>query len=106
MAYVMVDALSQFRIRYAIEVPDNLSDAEKIEWAQDTVTCEEAEEFSQFHLGELISSARLISKEELLSTFKQDNDYLSSWSEDKILNNSSAVCKIDEEGKVLNPRSF
>lgn len=103
MAYVMVDCISQFRMRYAVQVPDHLSEKEQLEWAQDTVTCEEAEEFSQFHLGEVISSARTLSKEDLLSTFKQDNDYLSSWSEDQILN---YVCKIDEEGKVLNPRHF
>lgn len=101
MAYVMVDAISQFRMRYVVQVPDHLSEKEQIEWAQDTVTCEEAEEFSQLHLGELISTTKTLTQEEVFSTFKQDNEYLSSWTDEQIL---KYVTKIDEDGKVLNPR--
>ena len=97
MAYVLVDAISQFRIRYAVEVPDELSDKEKLEWANDSVTCQELEEFSQEHLGEVISSTRIVTKGEVLSTFRLDNDYLSSWGDDLIL---SKIQSIDSEGTL------
>jgi len=49
--YIMVDAISQFRMRYVIEVPDNHNDGEYSctaeSWAMDTVTMQEAKEFSQ-----------------------------------------------------------
>lgn len=85
MKYVLVDAISTFRIRYAVAVPDSLSDNEAITWAKDSVTCEECEEFSQYHIGESISDASILSKESLLSQFDKDNEYSTEWPEDKKL---------------------
>ena len=85
MKYVLVDAVSMFRMRYAVAVPDSLSDNEAITWAKDSVTCEECEEFSQYHIGESISDANILSKESLLSQFDKDNDYFTEWPEDKKL---------------------
>lgn len=82
MKYVLVDAISMFRMRYAVAVPDSLTDNEAIDWAKDSVTCEECEEFSQYHIGESISSATILSKESLLSQFDKDNDYLTQWPEE------------------------
>lgn len=77
---VLVETISTFRMRYVIEVPVG-----KKEWALDTVTMDEAEEFSQEHVGEQITSHRVIDKEEYLRLFNEDNDYLSSWNdEDKL----------------------
>lgn len=81
---VMVDCLSQFRIRYVVEVEDD------IEHALDEVMMQEGEpefiEFSQEHLEPTIFiSHREISKEEFLRMFDEDNSYLKSWSEDKKL---------------------
>lgn len=75
---VMVEAISQFRQRYVVEVPKG-----KAEWALDTVTMEEAGEFSQKHLGEVITSHRVVSREEVLAICDVDNDYCKSWSDDK-----------------------
>jgi len=85
MKYVLVDTVSTFRIRYAVGVPDNLTDDEAISWAKDSVTMEECEEFSQYHIGESISDANILTKESLLSQFDKDNDYFTDWPEDKKL---------------------
>ena len=71
---VMVDAICQYRMRYVVEVPKG-----KAEWALDTVTMNEAEEFSQQYLGETIASHRVVTHEEVIAQFNVDNDYLASW---------------------------
>jgi hypothetical protein len=78
---VLVECVSTFRTRYMVEVPvgtDNYG-KDKILWALDTVTCEEAKEFSQEHLGEQIISHRVVSKKEALALCDQDNDYAIAW---------------------------
>lgn len=75
---VLVEAVSSFRMRYMVEVPVG-----KSEWALDTVSMDEAEEFSQKHLGEQIVSHRVISKEEALDLFDADNPYLRHWPDEK-----------------------
>lgn len=76
--WVLVETVSQFRERYMVEVPIG-----KQLWALDTVTLNEAKEFSQEHLGETIVSHRVVSVEEALSMCDRDNAYCSSWSDDK-----------------------
>ena len=76
--WVLVETVSQFRERYMVEVPIG-----KQLWALDTVTMNEAKEFSQEHLGETIVSHRVVSVEEALSMCDRDNAYCSSWSDDK-----------------------
>ena len=74
---VLVDCVSTFRIRYVVEVPIG-----KKEWALDTVVMNDAEEISQEHLGEQIVSHRVITDEEYLRVFNEDNDYLNSWNDE------------------------
>ena len=77
--WVMVEAVSQFRMRYMVEV-----DAAHPEWALDTVTCNEAKEFSQEHIGETIVSHRVMgSTAEALVQCDLDNSYCSSWSDEQ-----------------------
>jgi hypothetical protein len=76
--WVLVETVSQFRERYMVEVPKG-----KELWALDTVTLNEAKEFSQEHLGETIVSHRVVSLEEALVLCDKDNDYCSAWSSDK-----------------------
>jgi len=78
MEWVMVEAISTFRMRYMVEVPKG-----KAEWALDTVTMNEAEEFSQEHLGEQIVSHRVVSKEEALALCDADNDYCNTWNDEQ-----------------------
>jgi hypothetical protein len=85
--YIMVDAISQFRMRYVIEVPDNHNDGEHPctaeQWAMDTVTMQEAKEFSQEWLGETIVSAHEITNEKIITQCDVDNEYCKSWDREK-----------------------
>ena len=81
--WVLVEAVSTFRERYMVEVPIG-TDAygkDKATWALDTVTMNEAEQFSSEHLGEQIVSHRVVTKEEALALCDNDNDYTKSWDE-------------------------
>ena len=78
---VMVDCLSQFRIRYCVEVEDDIDHAlDEILMESDSL---EFQEFSQEHLlpSPVILSHKEISKEEYLKMFDEDNDYLKGWDE-------------------------
>ena len=46
---------------------------------------DKAQEFSQKWLGETIISHRVVSTDEVIKLFDEDNDYLKDWSEDKKL---------------------
>jgi hypothetical protein len=72
--WVLVETVLQYRMRYMVEVPKG-----KAEWALDTVSMEEAKEFSQLSLGETIVSHRVVSEDEAIDLYDQDNDYLQSW---------------------------
>lgn len=76
---VLVECISTYRMRYVVEVPKG-----KAEWALDTVTMEDAKEFSQRWLGETITSHRVIEHSEFIDLCKEDNDYLSHWAPEKM----------------------
>lgn len=76
--WVLVEAVSMFRMRYMVEVPKG-----KSEYALDTVVMNEAKEFSQKYLDETIISASVLSKKEALALSDQDNDYTKNWPKDK-----------------------
>lgn len=74
--WILVETVSQFRQRYMVEVPKG-----KADWALDTVTMNEAKEFSQEHLGETIVSHRVISQADALALCDLDNEYGEEWTE-------------------------
>ena len=76
--WVMVETVSQYRMRYMVQAP-----ADHPEYALDDVVCETAKEFSQHWVGEQIMSHRVISHEDALKLCDQDNDYTSSWTEEQ-----------------------
>jgi hypothetical protein len=76
--WVMVEALQTFRMRYMVQVP-----ATNPEWALDTVTCNQAKEFSQLALPEVISSHRVLTEDEALELCDIDNDYIKSWNKEQ-----------------------
>jgi hypothetical protein len=91
--YVIVTAISSYRMRYCIPV-DELQElnvevpveGREIEWAEDCVTCGEVEEFSQKHIGETIIDSEIVTEEQMLNKFDSDNDYLAGWTtENKIV---------------------
>lgn len=79
--WVMVECVSMFRMRYMVEAP-----ADHPEYAFDTVVCNEAKEFSQKHLDEVIVSHRVMTEDEALKFCDQDNDYCQSWTDEQKLN--------------------
>jgi hypothetical protein len=82
--WVLVETVSTFRERYMVEVPVGVDryGKDKADWALDTVTLEEAKEFSQEHLGETIVSHRVVTKEEALALCDKDNDYARVWNDE------------------------
>tara|TARA_R110002073_G_scaffold32125_2_gene97649 strand:- start:2267 stop:2614 length:348 start_codon:yes stop_codon:yes gene_type:complete len=89
--YVVVTTVSSFRHRYVMHKDDlrklnsdvEPGDHKLNDWARDTVTCEECEDFSQKHLGEQIFDVYQCSEEDMLTFFDQDNDYLRGWERDQ-----------------------
>ena len=79
--WVMVECVSMFRQRYMVEAP-----ADHPEYALDTVTMNEAKEFSQEHLGETIVSHRVVTKQEALDQCEIDNDYCKVWNDEHRMN--------------------
>ena len=88
--YVIVTAISSYRMRYCIPV-DELQElnvevpveGREIEWAEDCVTCNEVVEFSQKHIGETIIDSEILTEEQILEKFDADNDYLKDWTREK-----------------------
>lgn len=89
--WVMVETISQYRMRYLVEAPDLHP-----EYALDTVTMEEAKEFSQYWLGETIVSHRVVSEEEALKIYDEDNSYLKDWTTEQKKN--SGFTTMAEQG--------
>ena len=90
--YVMDTVISTFRNRYAIPVdqlqslnPEVPIEGMELEWAEDCVTCEEVEEFSQKHLGETIIDSELLDETQIIELFDKDNDYLKDWNKEQKL---------------------
>ncbi len=84
--YVVVTCISSFRIRYVMhkdDLPEKHGTA--IEWAEDTVTQDNCEEFSQKHMGEYIIDTVEMNEKDMLELFDKDNDYLSGWTKDQKL---------------------
>lgn len=85
--YIVVTTISQFRMRYVMHKDDLQKlntevEVNPIEWAEDTITCNECEDFSQEHLGEIIIDTTTMTEEEMLELFNKDNAYLSQWSDE------------------------
>jgi hypothetical protein len=68
MPLFVVETISQFRTRYVIE-------CQEAEHAEDTVTMNEADEFSQMHLGETILTTREITYEDFTRMNKALEQY-------------------------------
>lgn len=77
---VLVECVSTFRMRYLVEVPKG-----KADWALDTVTMNEAEEFSQTHLGEQIVSSRVVTVDEAIDMFDAEHPEFAHWADDRKL---------------------
>jgi len=88
MPKYLVETIDMFRMRYVIE-------CESAEHAKDVVTMKEAEEFSQLHLDETITSTRVIDDAEYLRLFDEDNEFLHVWNDEQKFN---MIHKVDYNG--------
>jgi hypothetical protein len=80
---VMVNTLSIFRIRYAVEVEDDERHAlDDVVWNFDNP---EYNEFSQKHIENTLVSHRVIDEDEYVRMFDEDNDYGKDWPREKKL---------------------
>lgn len=89
--YVVVTAISSFVNKYVMHKDDLQKlnpnvDVDPIQWAQDTVSCDDCDGFSQKHIGEQIISAEMISEKKMLKLFDAENDYLSGWTDEQKIN--------------------
>ncbi len=90
MPKYLVETISYFRHRYVI-------DCDSAEHAKDTVTMNEAEDMSQLHIDESITSCREIDDTEYLRIFNEDNDYLQDlWTDEQKF---KFVHKVEKNGK-------
>ena len=89
--YVVVTAISQFKMRYVVPMSELQKDNPDAPvdplWALDGVTCNDYEEFSQEHLGEVITDWCVEDEEQILERFDRENDYLAGWTKEQKLNN-------------------
>jgi hypothetical protein len=76
--WVLVEAIQSYRMRYMVEAP-----AANPEYAMDDVTCEDAKEFSQLALPEVITSHRVMTQEEAIALCDEDNHYNKSWDKEQ-----------------------
>lgn len=94
--YVKVSCVSIFRQTYMIPVDelqkenteiDILQDpAKQIEWAEDSVAMERADEFSQKWMGETIIESSILTTDQVLDLFDKDNPNLvNEWNRERKL---------------------
>ena len=83
--WVMVNAISMFRMRYLVEIE---AGGEPV-WALDTVTCNEAKEFTQKHLDEVIVDWKEVTQEEALKQYREDEPLFGeAWDDELIIKNA------------------
>ena len=89
--YVVVTAISSYRMRYVMHRDDlqklNPKDTlHTVRSANDTVTMELCEEFSQEHMGEYIIDTVEMDEAEMLALFDRDNEYrCGAWPKSKVV---------------------
>jgi hypothetical protein len=76
--WVLVEAIQSYRMRYMVEAP-----ATNPEYAMDDVTMEDAKEFSQLAIQEVITSHRVLTEDEAITLCDIDNDYTSGWTKEQ-----------------------
>lgn len=92
--YAIVTVAATFRQRYVVPTEElqqlnqdiDLNEAYALEWVEECVHAEEVKEFSQKFLGEQVVDKEIIDQSRLLEIFDRENEYLSTWDEEKKLN--------------------
>ena len=104
--YVVVNSILSYRIRYVMHKDDLQKlnpdkPCKPIEWAKDTVTCEECDEFSQEYMGEYIVDTDSINEQEMLELFDKENVYLDDWPKEQKIEWVREKKKWDNASKIF-----
>lgn len=73
---VLIEAISMHRMRYAVEVDD---DIDHVLDSHAAGKLYDGNEMSQEYMGEFTISHREITEDEYMKIFDEDNDYLKDW---------------------------
>jgi hypothetical protein len=76
----MVETVSIFRMRYVVEAKEATHATDEVVMGLGKT---DIDEFSQYHVDEVISSVREITDDEYLKVFDEDNAYLKNWSDEQ-----------------------
>ena len=103
----MVETISIHRIRYVVEAKEATHATDEVVMRLGDTNFDE---FSQYHVDEVISSVREITDDEYLKMFDEDNDYLKNWSDEqkfefvqKIDYGSEALQELSKTHQELDP---
>ena len=80
--YVMVDAVSMFKMKYCIEVPDEIEDKDLLDHVEKQVSAGDTLEFTQRHMGETVENYTIVTKDEILEQFRSEEPYFASWEDE------------------------
>jgi hypothetical protein len=80
MKKYMVETISIFRMRYVVEAKESTHATDEVVMGLGKT---DIDEFSQYHVDEVISSVREITDDEYLKVFDEDNAYLKNWSDEQ-----------------------
>lgn len=95
----MVETISIHRIRYVVEAKEATHATDEVVMGLGKT---DFDEFSQYHVDEVVSSVREISDDEYLKLFDEDNHYLRDWSDEQKF---GFVQKIDYKEEALEELS-
>lgn len=88
--YVVVTAISQFKMKYVVSIDDLQSLNTDVEvdpaWLEEMIVLDEIDDFSQKHLGVIPLETRLMTEDEVLELHDAENSYLKEWSKEQKLN--------------------
>ena len=83
--YVMVNAVSMFNMKYVIEVPDEIEPCYLLDYVEKQVAAENTKEFTQRHMGETVSNYEVVTQQQILDAFRNEEPYFAEWPDEKIM---------------------
>jgi hypothetical protein len=97
--YAIVTTVSSFYHYYVVPLDQlqelNIGQPVEKQWLEDSVVCEEVEEFSQKHIGEQILESSIIDEDKMLEMFDKNNNYLTDWPKDQKIAYVRRLLKVD-----------
>ena len=89
--YVMVEAASIFKMKYCIEVPDEVEDGQIFDYVDDKVKRGDVIEFTQVHEGESVTNYDIVTEDEIIEQFRDEEPYFADWERERILKMTTPI---------------